>query len=149
MVYTYVTADNSMIKDSAGKYIPCDPENSDYAALVAAGTVIMSYVAPPISVPASISRIQCAKQLFLDGYITTAAYMQAMAADAVPPPFIRGVLDSIADAATRAFAYSDFASDRYFRAHPLLVDFLQKPAPQGLGKTSAEVDAFFIAAAQQ
>ena len=49
----YANALHTMIDAGDGRFIPCDPANADYAALLASGVEILPYVAPaapPINV---------------------------------------------------------------------------------------------------
>lgn len=47
MAYRYATADHALIiEDATGRCIPANPQNRDYAALVAAQTPIAAYVPP-------------------------------------------------------------------------------------------------------
>lgn len=39
----FVSAENTLIDAGNGRFIPVDPENSDYAALIAAGTTVDGY----------------------------------------------------------------------------------------------------------
>ena len=97
-------------------------------------------VAAPPPVPQSISRRQCARQLFAMGMITGAEAV-AMTRNGTPPAMVQTYLDTLPEA-DRYVAEMDFAADTYLRVNLLL------NAIMAAGKHSpADVDQFFIAAA--
>jgi hypothetical protein len=68
----YANADETMIDAGDGRFVPVDPDNLDYAEIVAEGVEIEPYQAPPPAVPSSISDRQFAQQLAITGTITEA-----------------------------------------------------------------------------
>lgn len=112
---------------------------------------IAAYVAPVVvePVPDSISRHQCAKQLFDMGMIT-AEEAVAMAKTSTEPAMIAAVFNGISDPVARAKARIDFASDRYLRNNQLLNSALGAPVSAGgLGYSQSDIDDFFRAAGKQ
>lgn len=67
----------SIIRESDGASIPCDPANSDYADLVRNGAVIAAY-APPDASDISVTQWQAREALRLEGKL--AAVEAAVAA---------------------------------------------------------------------
>lgn len=70
MTFTYANAENTLITDGT-RFIPVDPQNSDYAKLIADGATIEPYVAPPAPIP-DISALQMLSVLALNAYIAEA-----------------------------------------------------------------------------
>lgn len=93
---------------------------------------------PPV--PSSITRRQCAKQLFIMGLINGDEAV-AMTRNGTPPAIVAIELATLADA-ERTIAEIDFAADTYLINNPLLLSLMEK-----LNKTQADLDEFFIAAA--
>lgn len=102
--------------------------------------VIGPYVAPSVPVPASITRRQCARAMFMQGLITGVEAL-AMTTSGTPPALVEAMLAALQDDA-EILARIDFAADTYLRGNPLLVALME-----GTGADSAAIDAFFIAAA--
>jgi hypothetical protein len=96
---------------------------------------------PPVIIPASITRRQCALQLLADGLVTEAEAV-AMAATATPPAYVNTLFAGLS-AMDRTRALIDFAANAYDRANPLIVGMMT-----AVGKTPADADAFFVAAAK-
>ena len=98
-------------------------------------------VAPLFPKPtATITRRQCAKELFRRGMIT-GPELVAMSTTSTPPAMIEQVLAAMPPA-DQFEARADFAAGTYERTNPLLVS-----AMAASGSTSAEIDAFFERAA--
>ena len=96
--------------------------------------------APAPAVPASITRRQCARQLFAMGMITGPEAV-AMTRDGSPPSMVLAYFDQLSGD-QRFIAEMDFAADNYYRDNPLLNQIMAAG-----GHQPADVDAFFIAAA--
>jgi hypothetical protein len=92
-------------------------------------------------VPASITRRQCAREMFERSMIT-GPEMVAMARTGTPPALVAGLLSSIEPEADRYKAEADFAADLYERANPLLVAMMT-----ATGATPAQINDFFRSAA--
>lgn len=128
--------------------VPTDVEahGRELYAKAAAGDFgpVAAYVPPPpppVIIPASITRRQCALQLLADGLVTKAEAV-AMAATATPPAYVYTLFAGLS-AMDRTRALIDFAANTYDRANPLIVGMMT-----AVGKTPADADAFFIAAAK-
>jgi hypothetical protein len=89
------------------------------------------------TIPASITRRQCALQLRAMGTITTAE-AKAMTRSAEVPAAVAQVFAGMTTE-QQDLAEIDFAAVNYYRDNPLLAM---------MGLTEAELDQFFIAAAQ-
>lgn len=103
------------------------------------------YIEPPQEVvpqpvPASISRRQCARELFKRQMIT-GPEMVAMTATGTPPAMIEMIFVAIEDEDEESEARADFAADTYERGNPLLVGIMTAS-----GATPADIDDFFRAA---
>jgi hypothetical protein len=121
--------------------LPADTEiRRMLADWLAAGGQIAAYVAPPAPVPASITRRQCARELF-NRQMITGDEMVAMTATGTPPASIEDMFALMPDN-EQWIARSDFAADTYLRDNPLLV-FIMTAS----GSTSADIDGFFREAA--
>jgi hypothetical protein len=96
---------------------------------------------PPVVIPASITRRQCAIELLNVGLITEAEAL-AMVTTATPPAFVATLIDNLPEA-DKMRARINFAADTYDRANPLIVELMA-----AAGKTPADADAFFVAAAK-
>lgn len=117
--------------------LPPDTEIRRYLAdWLAAGGHIAAYVAPPAPVPQTITRRQCARELFIRAMIT-GPEMVAMTATAAPPAMIEAVFDAMPEA-DQWVARADFAADTYERSNPLLVGIMTAS-----GATPADIDDFF------
>lgn len=99
-------------------------------------------VPPPVEVPASITRRQCALQLLNMGLITDQEAVD-MTRTGLPPANVQAYINSLPTADERARAEIDFAADSYYRDNPLLEAIMIAN-----GATDAEIDQFFIAASQ-
>jgi len=112
--------------------VPFTPE--EIAAIQAAAAAL-----PPV-VPASITRPQCAKQLLAMALITSDEAI-AMVANATPPAMVMTLINALS-APDQVTAKIDFARYQYDRDYPLLNQLMT-----AAGKTSTDIDNFFIAAA--
>jgi hypothetical protein len=105
-----------------------------------AGGIIAPYVAPPLPVPPSIARRQCAKELYARGLIT-GPEMVAMTRTGEPPAMVEAILSAMPEADVWD-ARADFAADTYLRNNILLVDMMTAS-----GATPSDIDDFFRQAA--
>jgi hypothetical protein len=108
----------------------------DLAAIEAEALRLASIV----PVPATITRRQCARELFERERIS-GPEMVAMTATGTPPADIESMFALMPDN-EQWIARSDFAADTYRRDNPLLV-FIMTAS----GSTAADIDDFFIEAA--
>jgi hypothetical protein len=69
MTYTYADAQNTLITDGQGTFIPADADNRDYQRLIENNVTIEPYVAPPTPIP-SITATQMLIVLQAMGFIT-------------------------------------------------------------------------------
>ncbi len=99
-------------------------------------------VADPDPVPTSISRRQCAEELFVEGMISIDEAI-GMAGAGTPPAAIAAIIDALPEA-ERGLARIRFAAGTYERSNALLVAIVSALQP---GATGTAVDAFFRAAA--
>jgi hypothetical protein len=95
----------------------------------------------PVPVPASITRRQCAREMF-ERNLASGPEMVAMARTGTPPSTVVGLLSGIEPEADRFRAEVDFAADLYERSNPLLIALMT-----ATGATSAQIDDFFRSAA--
>ena len=93
-----------------------------------------------IPVPLSITRPQAAKQLLAMELITPAEAV-AMVANATPPGMVSTLISALSPE-DQITALIDFARYTYDRDYPLLNNLMT-----AAGKTSTDIDNFFIAAA--
>lgn len=98
--------------------------------------------AVPLPVPASITRRQCARELF-NRKMITGPEMVAMTATGAPPAMIEEMFALMPDD-EQWVARSDFAADTYLRDNPLLVLIMAAS-----GSTPADIDQFFRMAAER
>lgn len=144
MTYT-LTASSAVIRDADNAYIPADPENVDYQeylAWVADGNTPTPYT-PPVIVPGVISDRQFFQQAAVAGIITQAEAIAAVATGTIPS-MLQTIIDGLPDADQKFAATMLLAGATQFeRNHPLTV-----AVGAHLGLTTAQVDDFFIAAAQ-
>lgn len=96
--------------------------------------------APVTRVPASITRRQCARELFAAGAVT-GPEMVAMTATGTPPAMVEAVLAALPEAG-QWIARADFAADTYERTNPLLVTVMTAS-----GASAENIDDFFRSAA--
>lgn len=96
-----------------------------------------AFPSPP---PATISRRQCAAELFAEGTIT-AEEAVAMVATATPPAVVEAILSRL-DQPDQTFARLEFGASTYDRTNALVGAVMT-----ALGKSAAETDDFFRAAA--
>jgi hypothetical protein len=96
----------------------------------------------PVIIPDSITRRQCALQLLTLNMITPAEAVEMVQAG-IPPEIVKGYIDALPSEMDRAVATINFAAATYQRLNPLLFALMQAN-----GKTEADRDQFFIAAAQ-
>jgi hypothetical protein len=115
-------------------------------ATTGAITVDEDFVAPSfpvtIVVPASITRRQCARQLF-ESKMISGPEMVAMTATGTPPAMLEQVFSKMPET-DQWIARADFAADTYERSNPLLVGIMTAS-----GATPAEIDDFFREAASR
>lgn len=128
-----------------------DPYGLHARALAGDFGPIAPYVAPPLPVPASITRRQCARQLLVSQFITPAEAL-AMTQTSTPPAMVTSLLAPVPEP-DRTLALIDFAADTYVRANPLLVGMMTAViTSQTPGATesqiAAAIDDFFRAAAE-
>jgi hypothetical protein len=97
-------------------------------------------ISPPVIVPSSITRPQAAKQLLFMGLISGAEAV-AMVTVATPPAMLMSLISALVPE-DQVTAQIDFARYTYDRDYPLLNQLMT-----AAGKTSTDVDNFFIAAA--
>lgn len=102
--------------------------------------ILAAAAALPIPVPASITRPQAAKQLFAMALITADEAI-AMVRDAIPPAMVQTLIDAL-PTSDQVNAKIDFARYQYDRDYPLLNALMT-----AAGKSSADIDNFFIEAA--
>jgi hypothetical protein len=121
-----------MKMDVDGGMVPMT--EADLASLPTGGVVV--------PVPASITRGQCARELF-EREMISGPEMVAMTTVGAPPAFIASQFDLLPER-ERLIAYADFARGTYLRANPRLNDTLT-----ALGSDAAGIDAFFRAAADR
>jgi hypothetical protein len=120
--------------------LPADTEIRCYLAdWLAAGGQITAYVAPPAPVPQTITRRQCARELYTLKMIT-GPEMVAMTATGTPPALIEKVFKALPET-DQWIARADFAADTYERSNPLLVGIMKAS-----GATEAAIDEFFTKA---
>jgi len=93
-----------------------------------------------IPVPQSITRRQCARQLFVDEMIT-GPEMVAMTSTGTPPAMINIMFDAMLEP-DKWLAQADFAADTYERNNPLLISVMEST-----GASSEDIDNFFRKAA--
>ena len=140
-------AKNFILWDGISKYSVPDghsliliPENISYGYdWVWDGTTFIEPPAPPPIPPESITRRQCAMQMFITEMITGAEAI-AMTQSGIPPAAVQVYIDTLPEP-DRTMAIMDFAATNYFRDNPLL-DALMLAN----GMTNEEVDQFFIEA---
>lgn len=108
-------------QDGEVKFIPTDPANTDYAALLASGEPIAPYVPPAPPVPSSVTPRQVRLLLLSQGLLTQVEAIIAQSDEATKITW-------------------QYASE-FRRADPLLIALAQQ-----LGLTSEQVDGFFVAA---
>ncbi len=102
---------------------------------------IAIYEAPPLPVPPTISRRQCAAEMFARGLITGPEAV-AMTQNGTPPAMVETMLVGLPEPA-QTFARIDFAATNYERTNALL-EMLMLSVP---GTTSEDIDQFFRDAA--
>jgi hypothetical protein len=117
----------------AGKLGPLD------LAAIEAEALRLASIVP---VPQTITRRQCARELFIREMIT-GPEMVAMTATATPPAMIETVFTAMPQV-DQWVARADFAAATYERSNPLLVGIMTAS-----GSTAADIDQFFIEAATQ
>lgn len=104
------------------------------------------YIEPPQEVvpqpvPLSISRRQCARELFKRQMIT-GPEMVAMTATGTPPAGVEVIFAAIEDADQESEARADFAADTYERGNPLLTGIMTAAiTAQTPGATEAQISA--------
>jgi hypothetical protein len=112
---------------NAGKLGPLD------LAAIEAEALRLASIVPA---PASITRRQCARELFIREMIS-GPEMVAMTATGTPPAMIETVFDAMPEA-DQWIARADFAADTYERSNALLNSLMTST-----GATSADIDQFF------
>lgn len=101
-----------------------------------------TFIEPPLPTPIppeSITRRQCAMQMFVTEMITSNEAI-AMTQSGIPPTSVQIYIDTLPEP-DRTMAIMDFAATNYFRNNPL-IDALMLTN----GMTNEEVDQFFIEA---
>ncbi len=119
--------------------------DGEVARLIDGAWVVEAVPAAPTSaepdpIPASITRRQCAAEMFARGMITGAEAV-AMTATATPPAMIEAELSALSEP-DQTFARIDFAAGSYARGNTLLVGLMT-----ALGETTETIDSFFRFAA--
>ena len=97
---------------------------------------------PPPQVPVSITRRQCALQLFAM-QIITAAEAVAMVQTGTPPALVVDYINALPTEEQRVIATINFAADNYYREDPTLIATMEAN-----GGNDESIDQFFIAAAK-
>lgn len=139
MPYWYTTSLHTHVTDGRGRFIPCVASNADWAAIVASGEAILP-PPPPVTVPGTITRWQCAVQLRSLGLITNAEALD-MIGTATPPAYVETLFSALGSSEQQD-AREAFGADEYERENPIIVTIL--PA----GTSEADADDFFRAAGQ-
>jgi hypothetical protein len=139
MTYWYTTADQTAVTDGKGRVIPCSPESPDWAEVLASGEAILP-PPPPVTMPNSITRWQCAVQLRTLGLISEAETL-GMIGTAAPPAYVEALFAALSPADGQR-AREAFGADEYERHNPLIAMLLPP------GTTSGQADDFFRAAGQ-
>jgi hypothetical protein len=138
--------DFSFIADEWVQFTASADDNTGYGPELFARAVagdfgtIGPYVAPPLPVPASITRRQCARELF-NRQMITGQEMVAMTATGTPPAMIETMFNTLDDS-DQWIARADFAADTYVRTHPLFTSIMLAS-----GSTNEDIDQFFREAA--
>ena len=118
----YTNADHTTIDAGDGRMIPVDPRNSDYAAIVAAGTPIAAYTPPPPTVPTAMTAAQARVALFRAGLL----------------PAVEAAVTAAGGEVAIWYEYET----EWRRNSPHIASL-----SVGLSLTSAQIDALFIEAA--
>lgn len=142
MVATWTDEAHTMVRverDGAVLFVPADPGNRDFAALVDGGGEIGAYAAPPPPVPGSVSDRQFFQALALAGLISQAEALAAVQTGALPAP-IAAIIDAMPDQFAARMLLS--GATTFERRHPL-TDALAS----ALGYSPAQTDDLFRAAA--
>jgi hypothetical protein len=124
-----------MIKIVDGIAVDMTPE--EVAAIEAEWAANASLPAP---IPPSISRRQCAREMFAR-QIISGPEMVAMTATGTPPAMVEAALAGLPEA-EQWVARADFAAGTYERSNPLLVALMT-----ATGASPADIDDFFRSAA--
>lgn len=143
MVVTWADEAHTMVRverDAGVLFVPADPENRDFAALVEGGVEIGAYAAPPPPVPSSVSDRQFFQALALGGMISEAEALAAVQTGALPAP-IAAIVDGLPDQFGARMLLS--GATTFERGHPL-TDALAA----ALGYSPAQTDDLFRAAAR-
>ena len=101
---------------------------------------LVAFLSPPAPVPASITRRQCAMQMFASSLISADEAL-SMTRDGTPPAMVAAMFAQMPPDQS-VMAQIDFAADTYSRANPLLVTLMQST-----GANDTAMDDFFRAAA--
>lgn len=104
-------------------------------------TFLASLPATRETVPASITRRQCAKRMLVMGLIQPSEAL-AMTQSGTPPAMVMTAINAMPEG-DRVNAQIDFAADTYLRANPLLEGLML-----ATGATNDDIDQFFRLAAQ-
>lgn len=102
---------------------------------------LVAFLSPPLPVPQSITRRQCAKRMLMMGLITGDEALD-MTRNGTPPSLVATSFDQLSPE-DRVLAEIDFAADTYERANPLLINLML-----ATGASEDEIDDFFVEAAK-
>ena len=128
-------------RDGAVLFVPANPGNLDFAALVDGGGEIGAYAAPPPPVPGSVSDRQFFQALALGGMITEAEALAAVQTGALPPAF-EAFVAALPSGEQFGARMALSGATIFRRDHPLTAAF-----GAASGKSPAEIDDLFRLAA--
>lgn len=138
------SSDRTMIRMTRGAttiFVPVDPENYDYLALIESGVEIGPYVSPPPPVPESVSDRQFFQALADAGLVSWDEALAAVKTGALPSRIV-DVLAEMTEADRRRAEMLLSGATTFERRHPF-TDALAT----ALGYSSAQTDDLFRAAA--
>ena len=144
--YALTAFEGTILRKEDNAFIPNDPGNTDYREYLAwldAGNTPEPYVPPPPPIPSIISDRQFFQQAAILGIITQAEALAAVQTGAIPA-VLQTIVDGITDPDQKFAATMLLSGATVFeRNHPFT-----EAVGAALGWTSAQVDQFFVAAAQ-